>query len=207
MIGGNVVLGADPSKARRALNLLFQELTNRGVNLWTLEYTSETLASGTTVHTLPTGTVDVLDIVVNDGSNDIQLQAIGYEDYLQIPNKTYESRPTQYMTERNRANVKIRPWPVPDQDYTIKYWKIAAIQDVGTAQNDPDVPNRFLPAIIYGLAYFFGMRRQVLNKDEAQAWNLTLSRLKEQFEESLMYAQQEDRSRVDLRVVPRFGPS
>jgi len=61
--GKEVRTGYDLRTARRSLNLLFTELANRGINLWTIEEGSIPLYSGTFIYDLPVDTVDLLDQV------------------------------------------------------------------------------------------------------------------------------------------------
>ena len=55
--------------ARRSLNLLFSEWSNRGINYWSVEQKTLTLVDGqTTPYTLPVGTIDIMDAVIRDSS-------------------------------------------------------------------------------------------------------------------------------------------
>ena len=48
--GLEVRTGYDARTARRSLNLMFSEWANRGVNLWTVGFASQTVASGVTTY-------------------------------------------------------------------------------------------------------------------------------------------------------------
>ena len=96
-------------------------------------------------------------------------------------------------------------WPVPSSTYNndiIRYWRIRRIQDTGTlGTNDPDVPSRFLPALIAGLAYYIAMK-----KPEATQ---RVPILKASYEEQFELAASEDRTKAPLTFVPLadyFGP-
>src|ERR1051325_6729103 len=58
--------------ARREINLLFAELSNRQVNLWKVELLSQALTQGTASYDVPGRVVMVLDayISLNDGQSD-----------------------------------------------------------------------------------------------------------------------------------------
>ena len=61
--------GDQASSARRSLNLLFSEWSNRGINYWTVTNASITLVKDqTTPYTLPVGTVDLIDVVGKDSA-------------------------------------------------------------------------------------------------------------------------------------------
>lgn len=208
LIGGEQQLGRDPVVARRALNMLFIELSNRGFPLWTLELDSFTVTQGTATYTLDTDAMDVLEITCRRDSQDITLNSIAYEEWLAIPNKSTQGRPTQYLVQRDQGSTSLRLWPVPENSTdVILFWKIRYIQDAGSPTDDPDINRRFIPAMAYGLGYWLGMRRQVPADTDPKmlaVFEKKVANLKDKFEESLAYAVAEDRSRVDLSIIPRL---
>ena len=52
--------GYDMDTARRSLNLLSLEWTNRGLNFWTVEQGTTTASDGTSTITLPADTIDLI---------------------------------------------------------------------------------------------------------------------------------------------------
>jgi hypothetical protein len=52
--------GYDSETARRSLNIMFADWSNRGVNLWTVAQVSLDLTSGTSSYTLNAHDIDVL---------------------------------------------------------------------------------------------------------------------------------------------------
>ena len=202
--------GYDLKTARRSLNLMCLEWANRGINLWTVEEGSVTLVTGTYQYTLPADTMDLLDHVLRTGSgtstqSDFNLARISATTYSQIPAKLTQARPTQIYIDRQRDAPVINLWPVPSSTYNndiIRYWRIRRIQDAGTlGTNDPDVPSRFLPALIAGLAYYIAMK-----KPEATQ---RVPILKASYEEQFELAASEDRTKAPLTFVPLadyFGP-
>ena len=95
--------GDQASSARRSLNLLFSEWSNRGINYWTVTNTTLTLVKDqTTPYTLPVGTIDLIDVVVRDSAGtdtaDQAIDRISISDYNQIPNKASSGKPSQYMS-------------------------------------------------------------------------------------------------------------
>lgn len=207
MVGGEQILGGDPAKARRALNLLFIDMQNRGFGLWTLEEATTTVTQGTAEYAMTSATNDILSAVVRTSAGtqqDIALEALGYEEYLSIPNKEQQSRPTQIFVRRDRANPTFVLWPTPDSTYEIVYWRIRQLQDVGNAHNDPDVPKRFLPCLPFGLAYYMGYKRQITDPKMMAPWRQRMMDLQQEYENLLANAQGEDRSRVDMKIVPRL---
>jgi hypothetical protein len=63
------------------------------------------------------------------------------------------------VTVTNVPNVSV--WPVPEQNnyYTLVYYRLRRIQDAGgSGSNTQDIPFRFLPAMVAGLAYHLSLK-------------------------------------------------
>ena len=199
MIGGEQTLGHEPASARRSINLMLKDWQNRGVLLWTTETTAVTVTSSVGAYNLSSSTVDALEVVLNRDSTDIQLERISPEEYLIIPNKTQTGRPSQYSIRRGRDNPVLSVWPIPENSTDVmKIERISALQDVDkSAEQNADMPTRFLPALTCGLSYYMSMKRPGVEASRIQM-------LKTNYEELLARAFQEDRERATMRVVPRL---
>jgi hypothetical protein len=216
--------GYDLRTARRSLNILTLEWQNRGLNLWTVNestvgttaggvaLTDNFLKKGTSDYRLDVNTIGLLDVVLrtNDGDastqSDYHLSRISQPTYAAIPNKLSQGRPLQYYLERKAirdtgtgadAYDEINLWPVPDKDTTYKiiYWFVRRIADTGdTASNTMQVPARFIPALVAGLAY------QIATKRPEATQRVGL--LKQQYDEVFREAAEEDRVKTSARFVP-----
>ncbi len=209
--GVEVRSGYDLRTARRSLNLLAMEWASRGINLWTVEQGSIPLTQGTISYTLPVDTIDLLDHVVRTGTGsnqtDINISRISVDTYSTIPNKNAQGRPIQVWINRQSgattptgvANPTINVWPSPEQDnfYTFVYWRLRRIQDAGNGDNTQDIPFRFLPCMVAGLAYHLSMKIPDA-LDRAQM-------LKGVYEELWQQAADEDREKAPLRLAPRVS--
>jgi hypothetical protein len=201
--GSELRSGYDLKTARRSLNLLFADWANRGVNMWTFEQGSITMIPGQATYDLPADTVDLLEHVIRTGAGsaatqaDITITRISVSTYATIPNKLAQARPIQVWVERRQAAPRITVWPIPDasQTYTFVYWRMKRIDDAGGGVNTMDVPFRFIPCMVAGLAYYLAMK--VPNGLER------LGMLKQQYEEAWQLASEEDRDRSAVRFVPR----
>lgn len=200
--GAEMRSGYDLRTARRSLNLLFADWANKGINLWTLEQGSQVLTAGTATYTLPSDTVDLLDHVIRTGAGNAATQAdltitrISVSTYSSIPNKLQQSRPIQIWIQRLNT-PQFTVWPVPDstQTYTLVYWRMRRIQDAGNGVNTQDMPFRFLPAMVAGLAYYLALK--------VPGGLDRLDVLKAQYDTAWMQAADEDRERAAVRWVPR----
>jgi hypothetical protein len=201
-VGGEMRTGYDLRTARRSMNLMFADWANRGLNMFTYEQGSIPLVAGTATYELPADTVDLLEHVIRTGAGSASTQAdltitrISVSTYATIPNKLQQARPIQVWIERLNT-PRFTVWPVPDntQPYTFVYWRLRRIQNAGEGVNTMDMPFRFLPCMVAGLAYYLALkvpggteRLQVLKAQYDEAWDL---------------ASTEDREKAAVRFVPR----
>ena len=96
--------GNDLRNARRSFNLLTMEWQNRGLNLWTIEAGTLSLASGTATYTLPTDTVDLVEHQIRTGTGanqvDTNLTRVSVSTYAQQSAKNSTGKPTQIFIQR-----------------------------------------------------------------------------------------------------------
>jgi hypothetical protein len=109
--GLEVRTGYEFRTARRSLNLLTIEWSNRGINLWTVEEGAIALVTGQAVYPIPEDTIDLLDHVIrqNNGTaatqTDINISRISEPTYSTIPNKLTTGRPIQVWVNRQTAQT------------------------------------------------------------------------------------------------------
>ena len=263
--------GYDSRTARRSLNLLFDDWANRGLNLWTIEQITQTMAqlsSTSAVTTYPVGAItatvgastnlsvgetitgatsavtasiitkpssttltitvpsgsftagetitgsssaatttisadpsltdvqcsgDILEAVIRRSDEDISINRISRQEYLSIPKKTTQGRPTQFYMDR-QITPTISVWPAPENSTdSLIYYRVKRIQDADAATNTADIPFRFLPCLIAGLSY------QIALKKSPQR----IEALKLIYEEEFQRASTEDIDHgIPLRLVP-----
>lgn len=212
LCGAEVRSGYDLRTARRSLNLMFASWANRGYNMWTVQEGSIPLTQGTITYNLPVDTVDLVDQVIRTqtGANqtDINISRISLDTYSTIPNKNTQGRPIQVWINRLSGATDpvsgvvyptINVWPAPDQSnyYTFVYWRLRRIQDGGNGATTQDIPFRFLPALVAGLAYHLALKiPDALPRVEM---------LKIMYEEQFQLAADEDREKAPLRISPRIS--
>jgi hypothetical protein len=190
--------GYDAETARRSLNIMFADWSNRGVNLWTIEQVTTNITAGTASYTFNSYDLDILTAVIRqtDSSNnqtDLQIERIGRSEYLNIPNKESKGRPSQYFVDRQISPV-VNLWPTPDDTATYKLvtYNVQRIDDVSSSAEDPEIPSRFMPCLTSGLAYYIAMKK---NPER-------VGLLKQQYEQDFKLAADEDSPRVSLRLTP-----
>lgn len=199
--GAELRSGYDLRTTIRSMNLMMLEWANEGINLWTVEQETLTLVPGTATYTLPADTVDIIEQTIRTGEGttqmDINLSRISVSTYSTIPNKTASGRPLQIFVNRLVAAPEITLWPVPDSvtPYTMVYWRLRRMQDVGVGSNNADVPFRFLPALIAGLAFHMSLK--------IPGASVRTADLKIMYDQAFQKAKDEDREKASIRLVPR----
>src|SRR5210317_1345193 len=202
--------GNDIKTARRSLNIMFQEWGNRGLHYWEVANNSITLvdgqaeytmyrstADGTSDATAVYGVDDVLEAVYRNSSNvDTSLTKISRSDYQALSGKTNEGQPTQYFVQRFIDKVTVTLYLTPgstEAGNTINYYYVSRIQDAGAYTNEADVPYRFVPCMVAGLAYYLAVK---FAPDRVQM-------LKMLYEDELNRALTEDGSSSSSFITPK----
>jgi hypothetical protein len=183
-IGLNSVAGYQLKSARRSLNILFQEWGNRGIHYWEIAETNIDLIEGqaeykffrssddgTSAVSTPAniyGMSDVLEAQLRSNrtqttQSDSPMTKVDRSTYAAFSNKLSKGTPNQYWVQRFIDHVSISIYPTPDstngsKDMHIYY--IKRIQDIGDYTNATDVPFRFVPCMVSGLAYYLSQKYQ-----------------------------------------------
>jgi hypothetical protein len=93
----------------------------------------------------------------------------------------------------------INVWPTPNDpgnQYTLVYYRMRRIQDAGTGIRTQDIPFRFIPCMVAGLAYYLSAK--LLGVDPGR-----MQMLKAEYEQQFQLAADEDRETASVRFVPR----
>jgi hypothetical protein len=188
--------------ARRSLNLLLAEWSNRGLNLWTIQKQTAALAAnvislaGTSLY--GTGAndasqiVEITDVVIRDSSNnEYNCSPISRSTYLNYTVKTSGGRPTQYYFEKT-INPTLYLYPAATEAFTVVYYAILRMKDSGDYINNNEIPFSFLPCLTAGLSYYIAMKYA---PDR-------VGMLKSVYEEEFRRAADTNREDVSSRFVP-----
>lgn len=188
--------------ARRELNFLFASWSNKQVNLWEVIRTQATLTAGTATISIDAKNVTILDasIVLNYGqSNETRryITPISRTQYLSFANQQIPGQPTCYWFDR-LISPTVTFWPVPDSNgpYTFDYFSVTQIQDANlTGGETPDVPYRWLDAIVAGMAHRLARiyKPELEDKrkiDAGEAWDIAAA---------------QDTESVPVTISPQIG--
>ena len=188
--------GYDLKTAKRSINLMLAEWANRGLNQWTIEQTTQTVTKGTNQYTLNSNVIDILDCSIRrdtDGTNlDLQMSKISRSEYLNIPTKSTEARPTQFFLDKQVSPV-LNIWPTPENSTDVLVFnKLVRMDDADTATNTMDMPFRFFPCFAAGLAYYIAIKKAPER----------VVMLKQMYEDEFERALSQDEDSASFRIAP-----
>ncbi len=153
--------GVDPASltarharsARRSLNYLFTAWANDGIHLWAVDQQTQLVTASDPTYDCPAGTIAILEMAVRRSGMDTPVLPMARDEYLAIPNKTYEGLPNRFYFDRGIATPNYTLWNVPENSTdTIIYYRMRQLQDITGATETPDVPYRWQEALVSGLA-------------------------------------------------------
>jgi hypothetical protein len=214
-IGQQPMSGQEMKSARRSLNIMFQEWANRGLHYWEVKNNSITLVNGQSVYTMfrstndgtssataVYGVDDILEMSYrNSSSVDFPLTKINRSEYQSLSNKTDTGTPVQYFVQRFIDRVTVTLYLTPGSTEAgnfINYYYVSRIQDAGAYTNESDVPYRFVPCMVSGLAFYLSQKFAPQRTQE----------MKLLYEDELQRALQEDGSSSSSYISPKvYYPS
>ena len=206
--------GGHMKTARRSLNIMFQEWANRGLHYWEIANNNITLVSGQAVYTMfrstddgtsdataVYGVDDILEAVYRNNNVDTPLTKINRSTYQGLSNKTATGTPSQYYVQRFIDKVTITLYLTPGSSEAgkfLNYYYVKRIQDAGVYTNATDVPYRFVPCMVSGLAFYLCQKYQPQRCQEMKLY----------YEDELSRALEEDGSSTSSFITPKtYYPS
>ena len=181
-IGLTNVAGYQLKSARRSLNILLQEWGNRGIHYWEIDELDLDLIEGqaeykffrssddgTSATSNPNGVYGISDILeaqlrsnrTQTTQSDSPMTKVDRSTYGGFSNKLSKGTPNQYFVQRFIDHISIQIYPTPDSTNASKdmhFYYIKRIQDAGDYTNASDVPFRFIPCMVSGLAYYLAQK-------------------------------------------------
>ena len=115
----------------------------------------------------------------------------GQANTIAVPHLTGASVFTQ-----NLPSINVWPTPNAGGGYVFVYYRLRRMQDAGTGVTDQDIPFRFIPCMVAGLAYYISMKKPEVAPDR-------IMMLKQDYEQQFQLAAEEDREKAPIRFVPR----
>jgi hypothetical protein len=193
---------------------MFQEWANRGLHYWEIANNNITLVNGQAVYTMfrstddgtsdataVYGVDDILEAVYRNNNVDTPLTKINRSTYQGLSNKTATGTPSQYYVQRFIDKVTITLYLTPGASEAgkfLNYYYVKRIQDAGVYTNATDVPYRFVPCMVSGLAFYLCQKYQPQRCQEMKLY----------YEDELNRALEEDGSSTSSFITPKtYYPS
>jgi len=216
-LGIQQVSGYQLKTSRRSLNIMLQEWGNRGIHYWEIgeldldliegqaEYKFFRASSdGTSAVSNPNGVYGISDVLeaqlrsnrTATDQSDSPMTKVDRSTYAAFSNKLSKGTPNQYWVQRFIDHVSISVYPTPDSTNASRdmhFYYIKRIQDIGAYTNATDMPFRFVPCMVSGLAYYLSMKYQP---------QLTQN-LKLIYEDEFQRALAEDGSASSTHITPK----
>jgi hypothetical protein len=192
-VGIEVRTGFELRSARRSFDLMLAEWANRGVNRWSITQQTIVLTAGVGEYALGTSTIDIMLAVLRRDGTDYSLERLSQAEWLHIPTKTTQGRPSQFYVDRQIEPI-LKLWQVPDAADSVVLDKLTHTSGPRDFDGSPSIPLRFDPALVSGLAYYLAIK---FSPERVQL-------LKAIYDEEFLRAAHEDRDRASFRMAP-FG--
>ena len=218
-IGSQVSSGYQLKTARRSLNIMFQEWGNRGLHYWEVAESNIDLIEGQTEYTFYRasgdgtssstnatsnvyGVADVLEATLRTDRTatdqaDSALTKIDRSTYSALSNKLSKGTPSKYFVQRFVDKTTITVYPTADSSNASKdlhFYYVKRIQDAdGTYTDATDVPFRFVPCMVSGLAFYLAQKFQPQ----------LVQQMKLYYEDELARALSEDGSSTSVHITPK----
>jgi len=187
--------------------------TGRPVQMWVnrqsggVAAVSQTTLNGAITATDTTITLANAANLPTQGFVNIDNETIAYQNIVgnQIVNAWRGQNGTTAAAHLTAANVFnnqlpcINVWPTPNppgNQYTLVYYRMRRIQDGGSGVRTQDIPFRFIPCMVAGLASHLSMKLNGVDPNRVMA-------LKADYEQQFQLAAEEDREKAAIRFVPR----
>ena len=94
--GRELRTGYDMETSLRSMNLMISDWSNKGINLWTVNQRKETMKTSSNEYILNDDIVDIIKAVITRSGTDLSMARVSREEFLSIPVKTTEGRPSQW---------------------------------------------------------------------------------------------------------------
>jgi len=151
---------------------------------------------------LQSGTLMVSNVGFYQTQFQVPLAPYSRDDFANLNNTFFESRPFQYWLDRQEPWPIMRLWPTPgineQNNACLVIWRHRQIMDVQDLSQRINIPNRWLSAIVDGLASRLAYTIQEVNP-------AMIPILEAKADKSLNLARSEEREKAPMRILPQIG--
>jgi hypothetical protein len=187
--------------ARRSMRFMLANWATKDYHDFRIKSESMTMVQGQAVYTGGTdfditdnNIIDILDAVLTRNGVDTPVIPWSRQDYLNIPEKTTQGRPDRMFIDKQRDQLVLTFWPVPENSTDILTFNaVRKFEDHDTAADNADIPYYMYDAFAAGLAARLAEKYAPPELEE-KLWI--------KGERAFMDAQNSVRERGSVRIVP-----
>lgn len=187
--------------ARRSMRFMLADWATKDYHDFRIVQEQFTTVQGQAVYTAgvdfditDTNLIDILDAVLERSGVDTPIIPWSRADYLNIPEKSIEGRPDRWFVDKQRDQIVVTFWPVPENSTDIiTFNAVRKFEDSDTAADNADIPYHMYDAFAYGLAFRLA-EKYAPPKLEASLYGKAQNAFRD--------AQNAVRERGDVRIVP-----
>lgn len=190
--------------ARRSMRFMLSDWAAEDYHNFRIKQESFTVVQGQAVYTggvdfdiADNNIIDILDAVLTRSGVDTPVIPWTRQDYLNIPEKTTEGRPDRVFIDKQRDQIVMTFWPVPENSTdVITFNAVRKYEDSDTAADNADISYYMYDAFASGLAARLAEKYAPPELED---------RLIAKAVVGLRKAQNAVRERGDVRIVPQSG--
>lgn len=185
--------------ARRSMNLMLSSWAAEDMQDFRIDRIEPfALTQGTQTYTVDPGTdgrvIDINQVALRRDGSDTTIYPMSRQEWLDIPEKTTQGRPSRYFADKRQNSILITLWTVPENSTDVLVMDVMRkFQDVGYGSDDPDIPYYMREAFAAGLAFHLGRK---------YAPEPILPRLKSDADDAFETANGAQRERGDFVIIP-----
>ena len=139
--------------ARRSISYMLVSWATKGYTEFKIEQRQQALTQGTDSYTLSGEVIDIVDMALRRDGVDTPVEIMTRSEYLDLPEKTFEGRPDRYFADKQRDEIVITVWTVPENSTDILIYDcLIRYEDHGKASQTADIPYYMREAFAAGLA-------------------------------------------------------
>lgn len=182
--------------ARRSIPFMLVHWATKGYMDFKIERRTQALTQGTQQYSIAAEVIDIVDMVLRRSGVDTPVEIMTRQEWLNIPDKDIEGRPDRYFADKQRDNIELYLWTIPENSTDeLHYDCLIRYEDHDQAAQNADIPYYMQDAFAAGLAARLAQKFAPQLKAD----------LKAEAEVALREGLGASKEVGDLRIVPQSG--
>lgn len=151
---GETPTAEEMADGERKLNLMLKTWSAKE-HLWIRTEGTQALTASTASYAI-TGARRMLSVRRRTSSIDTPMNELSREEYYDLPTKSQTGMPVSWYFDPQRSTRTLYVWLTPSAaiaaNTALHFTYLRVIEDIDSLENDPDVPQEWLEALVYSLA-------------------------------------------------------